>query len=148
MIIITPAFDCSGTEYVSHAKGWFYFGVKGLPLQTKHKFVIRKMNQLSTQVIFQLKLVKVLIIFQTSCKIWRIIMDENLECNDVCKVYFYRFRLNKMIPSFILNLFMRKMWRYSSHILILFHLKRIKKCWKISTVSSKIVDKSIIKMRF
>jgi hypothetical protein len=49
-IVITPANDCSGTEFESHSKGWFYFSVSGIPQHTKQKFIIKKMQNLSSQV--------------------------------------------------------------------------------------------------
>lgn len=49
-IIITPANDCAASENPSHSKGWFYFSVLGVPLHTKIKFIIKKMQQLSAQV--------------------------------------------------------------------------------------------------
>ena len=51
MIVLTPAHDCSGTIFESHAKGWFYFAVKGVSTHSKQKFVVKRMTQLSTQVI-------------------------------------------------------------------------------------------------
>ncbi len=54
-LIITPANDCAGTEYESHAKGWFYFGVTGLPLYSKQKFIIKKMNAMGNQVHYKIK---------------------------------------------------------------------------------------------
>ena len=57
-IVITPAQDCSTSLVPSHSKGWFYFSVRGVPVQTKVKFVIKKMSPMSTQVfvcLFQLK---------------------------------------------------------------------------------------------
>jgi len=49
-IIITPSNDCGAHNILSHAKGWFYFSVSGVPLHTKIKFIIRKMQQLNGQV--------------------------------------------------------------------------------------------------
>ena len=49
-IIITPANDCSDTSFPSHSKGWFYFSVSGVPVNSKLKFIIRKMSPMSTQV--------------------------------------------------------------------------------------------------
>ncbi len=53
-IIITPANDCAASETPSHSKGWFYFLVSGVSLHTKVKFVVKKMQQLSAQVLFPL----------------------------------------------------------------------------------------------
>lgn len=49
-IVITPANDCAGHGLTSHAKGWFHFSVSGVPLSTKIKFIIKKMQQLNGQV--------------------------------------------------------------------------------------------------
>lgn len=49
-VVITPAQDCSTSESPSHSKGWFNFSISGAPLQTKLKFVIKKMSPLATQV--------------------------------------------------------------------------------------------------
>ena len=49
-IVITPANDCSTTSSPSHAKGWFYFSVSGVPLHSKVKFIIKKMSPMATQV--------------------------------------------------------------------------------------------------
>ena len=62
MIMITPAYDCEGSVYESQAKGWFYFAIKGMPINGKGKFVIRKMGQLAGQVCF----------FNNSVKIFRV----------------------------------------------------------------------------
>lgn len=51
-IVITPANDCAANETPSHSKGWFYFSVAGVPLHTKVKFAVKKMQQLSAQVPF------------------------------------------------------------------------------------------------
>lgn len=53
-IIITPANDCAASQNPSHSKGWFYFSVCGVSIHTKIKFVIKKMQQLSSQVEFDL----------------------------------------------------------------------------------------------
>lgn len=50
-IIITPANDCASSLTPSHAKGWFYFSATTPPHLGKVKFVVRKMSQLSSQVI-------------------------------------------------------------------------------------------------
>lgn len=50
-IVITPANDCASSDNPSHSKGWFYFRVSGVPLHTRIKFIIKKMQQLSSQVI-------------------------------------------------------------------------------------------------
>jgi hypothetical protein len=49
-IVITPANDCATSDNPSHSKGWFYFSVSGVSPHTKVKFIIKKMQQLSTQV--------------------------------------------------------------------------------------------------
>jgi hypothetical protein len=49
-IIITPANDCAASDNPSHSKGWFYFSVLGVPIHTKVKFIVKKMQQLSAQV--------------------------------------------------------------------------------------------------
>ena len=49
-IAITPAYDCAGSKYESHAKGWFHFGVAGCPIGYRLKFIVKKMNQLGGQV--------------------------------------------------------------------------------------------------
>lgn len=51
-IAISPANDCQGTEYESHAKGWFYFGISGAPIGYRQKFIIKRLSQLSNQVCF------------------------------------------------------------------------------------------------
>jgi hypothetical protein len=58
-LIITPGNDCSGTAYEGLAKGWFYFSVKGGENHGKIKLVIRKMTQLSSQVIQIIKQSKI-----------------------------------------------------------------------------------------
>ena len=50
-VLISPANDCTGSEIESHAKGWFHFAVQGAPVGSRLKFVIKRMNQLGTQVI-------------------------------------------------------------------------------------------------
>jgi hypothetical protein len=52
MVVITPAFDCSNTNFVSHAKGWFYFGVSGGTAKYRQKFIVLRMSQLSCNVKF------------------------------------------------------------------------------------------------
>ena len=52
-IVITPANDCMGTEFESHSKGWFYFAFSGHQVGSKIKYVIKRMNQLGSQVLIE-----------------------------------------------------------------------------------------------
>lgn len=50
-VVLYPANDCTGSPYESHAKGWFYFGVSGVAVGSRVKFIVKKMNQLGSQVL-------------------------------------------------------------------------------------------------
>ncbi len=41
---LTTAHDCSGTEYQTHSKTWFYFCVRGVPKNQRVKLIIRDLN--------------------------------------------------------------------------------------------------------
>ena len=49
-VIITPANDCSTSSTPSHSKGWFYFSVRGAPVHTKVKFIVKRVTPMATQV--------------------------------------------------------------------------------------------------